>query len=68
MTTKGLSCKQVIIPMKDVSMNNFIKDLSMHVFNINQILKNIKSSTMADYIHIDNKGIVITKLTMLLFP
>ena len=59
-TTKGLSCKQVIIPMKDVSMNNFIKDLSMYVFNINQILKNIKSSTMADYIHIDSKGIVIT--------
>lgn len=35
MTTKDPSYKQVIVPMKDISMNNFIKDLSMHVFNIN---------------------------------
>jgi len=60
MTTKGPLCKQVIVPMKDISTNNFIKDLSMHVFNINQILMNIKSSTMADYICIDSKGIIIT--------
>jgi len=59
MTTKGLSHKQVIGTMKDISVNNFIKDLSMYVFNINQILKNIKSSTMADYICIDSKDIVI---------
>ena len=58
-TTKGLLHKQVIILMKDVSANNFIKDSSMHVFNINQILKNIKSSTIVDYIHINSKDIVI---------
>ena len=51
--------KQVIISMKDVSTNNFIKELSMYVFNINQILKNIKFSTVADYICIDSKGIFI---------
>ena len=60
MTTKGPSCKQVIVPMKEVSVNNFIKDLSVHVFNINQTLKNIKSNTMVDYIHINSKSIVIT--------
>ena len=36
MTTKGLFCKQVIVPIKDNDVNNFIKDLSMHVININQ--------------------------------
>ena len=46
--------------MKDVSTNNFIKDSSMHVFNINRSLKNIKSNTMADYICVDSKGIIIT--------
>jgi len=46
--------------MKDISANNFIKDSSMHIFNINQTLKNIKSSTMVDYIHINSKGIIIT--------
>ena len=46
--------------MKDVSANNFIKDSSMYFFNINQSLKNIKSNTMADYICINSKGIIIT--------
>ena len=45
--------------MKGDNANNFIKDLSMHVININRTLKNIKSSIMADYIYINSKGIVI---------
>ena len=60
MTTKGLSHKQVIVLMKDNNTSNFVKDSSIHVFNINHSLKNIKSSMMADYIHIDSKGIIIT--------
>jgi len=32
----------------------------MHVININRALKNIKLNVMADFIHVDNKGIVIT--------
>ena len=60
MTTKGPSCKQVIIPIKGDDANNFIKDLSMHVININQTLKNIKSSIIVDYICIDSKDIIIT--------
>jgi len=46
--------------MNNNSTIGFIKDLSTHIVNINRILKNIKSSTMADFIHIDSKGIIIT--------
>ena len=60
MTTKGPSYKQVIVPMKGNDANNFIKDSSMHIININQILKNIKFCIMADYICIDSKDIIIT--------
>jgi len=59
MTTKEPSHKQIIILMKSDDVNILIKDLSMHVIDINQILKNIKSSTMANYIHTDGKGIII---------
>ena len=45
--------------MNDICANNFIKDLSMYVFNINWTLKNIKSSIMADYICTDSKEIII---------
>ena len=60
MTTKGLSRKQVIVLMKSEDANILIKDSSMHIININRILKNIKSSVMADYIRIDGKSIIIT--------
>ena len=59
MTTKGPLHKQVIVPMNDICANNFIKDSSIHVFNINWILKNIKSNIMVDYICADSKGIII---------
>jgi len=35
MITKGLSYKQVIILMKSEDTNILIKDLSMHIININ---------------------------------
>ena len=46
-------------------MNNditkeFIKNLSSHVININWAFKTIKSSTIADFIWVKDKGIVIT--------
>jgi len=59
MTTKGLLHKQVIVPMNDTCVNNFIKNSSIYMFNINQTLKNIKSSIMVDDICADSKGIVI---------
>jgi len=51
MTTKGLSHKQVIIPM---SNNNntvkFMKNSSTHITNINRNLKNTKSEVAVDFI------------------
>ena len=35
MTTKGPLHKQVIILMNDICANNFIKDLSIYIYNIN---------------------------------
>ena len=41
------------------STNSFIKDLNFHIININRTLKNIKLNVMADFIYVDNKGIII---------
>ena len=60
MTTKGLSQKQVIIPMSNVITKEFIKESSLHVTNINRALKVIKSSILADFICVEDKGIVVT--------
>jgi len=60
MTTKGPSHKQVIIPMSNDIAKEFIKELNSHITNINCALKAIKSSTIADFICVDDKGIVIT--------
>ena len=59
MTTKGPSCKQVIVPMNNDLGKRFNKDLATHITNINHILKNIKSNICADFICADNKGIII---------
>ena len=60
MTTKGSSCKQIIIPMSNELGKRFTKDSSSHIININHALKNIKSNICTDYISSDNKGIIIT--------
>jgi len=60
MTTKGLSRKQVIIPMNNNIVKEFIKRSSKHMVNINCALKMIKSNTIANFIHVDSKGIIIT--------
>jgi len=59
MTTKGPSCKQIIIPINNELVNKFLKDMSMHIININHALKNIKSKVMVDFICIEDKGIII---------
>ena len=41
-------------------MKEFIKSSSEHIVNINHALKTIKSNTIADFIHVDSKGIIIT--------
>ena len=60
MTTKGSSQKQVIIPMSNNIAKEFIKELNSHVANINRALKAIKSNTLADFIHAEDKGIAVT--------
>ena len=60
MTTKGLSWKQVIIPMSCDLSKRFIKNSSSYVININWALKSIKSNICTDFICTDNKGIIIS--------
>jgi len=60
MTTKDPSCKQVIIPMNNKLAKRFLKDSSMHIININHALKNILSNMIADFIHTEDKEIIIT--------
>jgi len=60
MTTKQPSCKQVIIPMSIDNTNNFVKESNIHVTNINRAFKNIKSDIMADFIWVENNGIIIS--------
>ena len=50
MITKGLSRKQVIVPMSNDNKTKFMIDLSAHIININRILKNIKLEVKADFI------------------
>ena len=60
MTTRGPLQKQVIVPMTKDMANRFIKNSSMHIININCALKGLKSSIIADFIHVKDKGIIIT--------
>jgi len=59
MTTKGPSCKQIIIPINNELVNKFLKDMSMYIININHALKNIKSKVMVDFICVEDKSIII---------
>ena len=59
MTTKNPSHRQIIVP---ISLDNSSKIMSVsseHIANINQTLKNIKSSIIADFIY-DNQRSLIT--------
>jgi len=59
MTTKELSRKQVIIPMSSENIISFMKSSSLHVANINRLLRNTKSDVLVDYIRSDNTGITV---------
>jgi len=59
MITKGLSRKQVIVPMSNDNKTKFMIDLSTHIININRILKNIKLEVKADFIQTDQLELVI---------
>ena len=59
MTTKGPSRKQVIIPISKENIDSFMKNLSLHVANINWQFCNAKSEILVDYIHAEPLGITI---------
>ena len=59
MTTKGLSRKQVIVPMSDDNKKGFMKESSSHITNINRALKQIKLEVMVDFICLDTTSITI---------
>ena len=58
-TTKELSCKQVIVPMSKVNKKNFMSESGAHVLNMNRVLKNIKSDIIVDFICSDVANIVV---------
>ena len=57
--TKGPSRKQVIISMSGENINNFMKNSSLHVANINRLLRNTKSDILIDYIRSDPTCVTI---------
>jgi len=59
MTIKGSSHKQVIISMNDENKNEFMKNLSDYIININRLLKNIKSKCKVDYIRLEKSSVII---------
>jgi len=60
MTTKGPSERQVIIPMGNNNISNFMSSSGEHISNINSAFKNIKSGILADFVHNDHWGLIIT--------
>ena len=58
-TTKGLSRKQAIIPVSNDLVENIMDDASIHIFQINALLKNIKSSMRSEFIHLCSGRITI---------
>ena len=59
MTTKGPSRRQVIIPMGSNNISKFMKNSSLHVTSINQLLKNAKSEILVDFIWSDILSITV---------
>ena len=60
MITKGLLCKQIIVPMSNDNLNKFMPFLSKYIVNINRALKNIKSDTIANFIYTNHCSLIIT--------
>jgi len=60
MAMKGLSRKQIIIPMSGDNSAAFLKNSSAHVSNLNRLLGNAKTEVMVNFIRSDPIGLVIT--------
>ena len=53
MTTKGPSCKQVIVPMDSDNIKSFMTASSDHIINLNCTLKGIKLDLIINFICIN---------------
>jgi len=60
MTTKSLSRKQIIISISTNKSKAIVPQANIHISNINRLLKGMKSEISADFIHFNNKGVIIT--------
>ena len=60
MTTKGPFRKQIIIPVSQDNINIIIMYANGYIFNINRLLKSIKSDIIPDFICSDSRGIIVT--------
>jgi len=59
MTTKCPSRKQVIVSISNYNKAKFMESSSTHITNLNRALKNIKSEVMADFVYMNQTGIII---------
>lgn len=57
--TKDPSRKQIIIPMGTNNVERVMVQSNIHIANINQHFKDIKSKVSANYIWFDNKSIIV---------
>ena len=60
MTTKEPSRRQVLVPMSLINSSKFMVSSSHYIANINRALKDIKSNTLANFIHVDQYGLTVT--------
>ena len=60
MITKRFSRYQVIISIETNNISKFISLLGDHISNINSTLKNIKLEILADFVHNNHCGLIIT--------
>ena len=60
MMTRGLSRKEVIIPMAKHIAELIVNSAHIHITNINKCLRNSKSDIIADFIRSTNNRIIIT--------
>jgi len=64
-TTKGLSRKQAIVPTSDNIKDIIMGEANTYIFQINMLLKSIKSTTRAEFICLCPGGISINTNSVL---
>ena len=60
MTTKDSSKRQIIVSMSDDNKLKFMLLSNSHIANLNRVLKNIKLDIIANFVRLDQYGIIIT--------